>query len=159
MKEFVEYIVKNLVDNPDKVQVTQIAGSHTIILELRADAADVGKVVGKHGKTINSIRTLLMSVAARGGVRVNLELIDESGRGRREPREGEEGGRPPREEGGRGGRDEGGRGRRDNRDDRNRGPRREHRDDAGPREPRSEEQGPESYDRPAREEPAHEITD
>jgi predicted RNA-binding protein YlqC (UPF0109 family) len=83
MKEFVEYIVKNLVDHPDAVKITQIQGSHTIILELTADKTDVGKIVGKHGKTINAIRTLLMSVAARGGVRVNLELIDESGQGRR----------------------------------------------------------------------------
>jgi uncharacterized protein len=93
MKEFVEYIVKNLVDNPDQVKINQIAGSHTIILELTADKSDVGKIVGKHGKTINAIRTLLMSVAARGGCRVNLELIDESGEGRR-PR----GERPARQE-------------------------------------------------------------
>jgi predicted RNA-binding protein YlqC (UPF0109 family) len=114
MKEFVEYIVKNLVDHPDAVKITQIQGSHTIILELTADKTDVGKIVGKHGKTINAIRTLLMSVAARGGVRVNLELIDETGQGRR-PRgehgeQGERGERPPRgERGERGPRQEGGR--------------------------------------------------
>lgn len=77
MKEFVEYIVKNLVDNPDKVQVKEIGGSHTMIIELTVDKPDIGKIIGKQGKTINAIRTLLMSVASRSGVRINLEIIEE----------------------------------------------------------------------------------
>ncbi len=77
MKEFIEYIVKNLVDHPEKVQINEIGGSHTLIIELRAEKSDIGKIIGKKGKTINAIRTLLMSVASRNGLRVNLEILDE----------------------------------------------------------------------------------
>ena len=77
MKEFVEYIVKNLVDNPDKVKINEIGGTHTIIIELAVDKSDIGKIIGKKGKTINAIRTLLMSVASRNSLRVNLEIIEE----------------------------------------------------------------------------------
>jgi len=77
MKEFVEYIVKNLVDYPDKVKINEIGGTHTLIIELSVEKSDIGKIIGKKGKTINSIRTLLMSVASRNGIRVNLEIIEE----------------------------------------------------------------------------------
>jgi len=84
MKEFIEYIVKNLVDNPDKVQINEVGGTHTLIIELSVDKADTGKIIGKKGKTINAIRTLLMAVASRNGVRVNLEIIEEGGSSRAE---------------------------------------------------------------------------
>lgn len=77
MKEFVEYIVKNLVDNPDEVQINEIGGTHTLIIELKVQKSDIGKIIGKKGKTINAIRTLLMSVASRNGIRVNLEILEE----------------------------------------------------------------------------------
>ncbi len=77
MKEFVEYIVKNLVDNPDQVKINEISGTHTLIIELSVEKSDIGKIIGKKGKTINAIRTLLMSVASRNGIRVNLEIIEE----------------------------------------------------------------------------------
>jgi len=80
MKEFVEYIVKNLVDNPDEVQINEVGGSHTIIIELSVEKADIGKIIGKKGKTINAIRTLLMSVASRNGLRVNLEILEDGKR-------------------------------------------------------------------------------
>lgn len=86
MKEFVEYIVKNLVDNPDNVRINEIGGSHTLIIELHVDKADIGKIIGKRGKTINAVRTLLMSVASRNGIRVNLEII-EDGEGKSEAHE------------------------------------------------------------------------
>ena len=79
MKEFVEYIIKNLVDNPDKVKINEIGGTHTLIIELSVEKADIGKIIGKKGKTINAVRTLLMSVASRNGVRVNLEILEENG--------------------------------------------------------------------------------
>ena len=82
MKEFVEYIVKNLVDNPDQVRINEIGGTHTLIIELSVEKSDIGKIIGKKGKTINAIRTLLMSVASRNGIRVNLEIIEE-GKGAR----------------------------------------------------------------------------
>lgn len=77
MKEFIEYIAKNLVDNPDKVIINEVGGAHTIIIELGVDKSDIGKIIGKKGKTINAIRTLLMSVASRNGLRVNLEILEE----------------------------------------------------------------------------------
>ncbi len=77
MKEFVEYIVKNLVDHPDKVRINEIGGTHTLIIELGVEKSDIGKIIGKKGKTINAIRTLLMSVASRNGLRVNLEIIED----------------------------------------------------------------------------------
>jgi predicted RNA-binding protein YlqC (UPF0109 family) len=77
MKDFVAYIVKNLVDNPDSVRINEITGTNTLILELSVAPADIGKVIGKQGKTINAIRTLMTSVASRGGLRVNLEIIEE----------------------------------------------------------------------------------
>ena len=79
MKEFVEYIVKNLVDNPEKVRINEIGGTQTLIIELGVEKSDIGKIIGKKGKTINAIRTLLMSVASRNGIRVNLEIIEEEG--------------------------------------------------------------------------------
>ena len=77
MKEFVEYIVKNLVDYPDKVQINEVGGTNTLIIELGVEKSDIGKIIGKKGKTINAIRTLLMSVASRNGLRVNLEIIED----------------------------------------------------------------------------------
>jgi hypothetical protein len=78
MKEFVEYIVKNLVDNPDKVRINEVGGTHTLILELSVEKSDIGKIIGKKGKTINAIRTLLMSVASRNGLRVSLEILEDA---------------------------------------------------------------------------------
>ncbi len=77
MKEFVEYIVKNLVDHPDAVHIKEVGGTNTLIIELSVEKSDIGKIIGKKGKTINAIRTLLMSVASRNGLRVNLEIIEE----------------------------------------------------------------------------------
>lgn len=81
MKEFVEYIVKNLVDNPDQVRIREVGGTQTLILELAVEKSDIGKIIGKRGKTINAIRTLLMSVASRNGLRVSLEILEEGEEG------------------------------------------------------------------------------
>lgn len=78
MKEFVEYIIKNLVDNPEQVLVNEVEGTNTLILELSVAKSDIGKIIGKKGKTINAIRTLLMSVASRNGMRVALEILEET---------------------------------------------------------------------------------
>ncbi|MFZ4099922.1 MAG: KH domain-containing protein [Chlamydiia bacterium] len=80
MKEFVEYIVKNLVDHPELVKITEIQGTNTVILELSCDPSDIGKIIGKAGKTINAIRGLLMAVASRNGIRVNLEILEDGQR-------------------------------------------------------------------------------
>lgn len=76
MKEFIEYIVKNLVDNPDEVSVVEIEGTRTTVYELRVGQGDLGKVIGKEGKTARSIRTLLSAAAARQGKRAVLEILE-----------------------------------------------------------------------------------
>ncbi|MCX6355979.1 MAG: KH domain-containing protein [Candidatus Aureabacteria bacterium] len=76
MKEFIEYVVKALVDHPEEVSVTQIDGEKTVIFELRCNEGDIGKVIGKQGRTIKSIRTLLGAAAAKAGVRAMLEIVE-----------------------------------------------------------------------------------
>jgi predicted RNA-binding protein YlqC (UPF0109 family) len=65
VKELVEYIARSLVDNPEAVQVTEIEGERSIIIELRVAPDDMGKVIGKQGKIAKSIRTLTKATAAK----------------------------------------------------------------------------------------------
>ena len=76
MKELIEYIVKALVDNPDKVAVTEIAGEKSIIYELRVGEGDLGKVIGKEGRTAKAIRTIITAAAMKQGKRTVLEIIE-----------------------------------------------------------------------------------
>ena len=76
MKEFVEFIVKKLVDNPEKVSVTEVEGERITILELRVERGDMGKVIGKKGQTAQSIRTLLGAASAKLGKRAVLEILE-----------------------------------------------------------------------------------
>lgn len=76
MKEFIVYIVKALVDNPDAVEVREIEGSRTTVFELHVGPGDLGKVIGKQGQTAKSIRTLLSAVSARQGKRAVLEILE-----------------------------------------------------------------------------------
>lgn len=76
MKEFIEFIVKALVDHPDDVVVNEVEGSRTTVFELRVGQGDLGKVIGKNGQTAKSIRTLLSAVAARQGKRAVLEILE-----------------------------------------------------------------------------------
>jgi predicted RNA-binding protein YlqC (UPF0109 family) len=82
MKPFVEYVVKALVDHPEEVSVSEIETERAVIFELRLNQTDIGKVIGKSGRTINAIRSLLMSAAAKHGKRVMVEIIEPPGRGR-----------------------------------------------------------------------------
>ncbi|MDD3095481.1 MAG: KH domain-containing protein [Candidatus Neomarinimicrobiota bacterium] len=77
MKEFVESIVKRLVDNPDAVEVTKVESENNTIYELRVAQEDLGKVIGKHGRTAQALRTLLTAVSAKAGnTRSTLDIID-----------------------------------------------------------------------------------
>lgn len=76
MKDYVEYIVKSLVDHPDDVEVREIEGQRTTVYELRVAPADLGKVIGKAGQTAKSIRTILAAASARQGKRSVLEIIE-----------------------------------------------------------------------------------
>ena len=76
MKELIEYISKTLVDHPEELRITEIEGERTIVFELRCNPEDVGKIIGKSGKTIGAIRTLLSTVAARQNRRAVLEVVE-----------------------------------------------------------------------------------
>jgi len=76
MKELVEYIAKALVDNPDQVQVTEIEGEQTSVIELKVAKEDLGKVIGKQGRTARAIRTLLSAASTKIGKRAVLEIIE-----------------------------------------------------------------------------------
>ena len=76
MKDLIEYIVKSLVDNPDKVVVKEIAGEKSIIYELRVGEGDLGKVIGKEGRTAKAIRTIITAAAMKQGKRTVLEIIE-----------------------------------------------------------------------------------
>jgi len=77
MKEFIEIMVKQLVDKPDEVEVETVESEQSIIFELSVGDGDYGKVIGKRGRNITAIRTLLFAVNAKeGGKRAQLEVID-----------------------------------------------------------------------------------
>ncbi|GAB1442272.1 KH domain-containing protein [Ignavibacteriales bacterium] len=77
MQEFVEFIAKHLVDYPDKVVVDiKSEEDKRVVFALKVDAGDIGKVIGKQGKTAQAMRTLLTAVAAKEGKRAILEIVD-----------------------------------------------------------------------------------
>ncbi|HNX59401.1 MAG TPA: KH domain-containing protein [Spirochaetota bacterium] len=75
-KELVEYIVKALVDSPESVEIREIDGEKSTIIELRVAKDDVGKVIGKHGRIARAIRTLNSAAATKSGRKVVLEILD-----------------------------------------------------------------------------------
>ncbi len=77
MKDFIDYIVRALVDYPDQVEVTEVVGTQTTVYELRVAQEDLGKVIGKQGNTARSIRTLLSACSARQGKRAILEILED----------------------------------------------------------------------------------
>lgn len=78
-QEFVEYVVKSLVDNPDKVKVEKTVDEMGVLLTLSVDPADMGQVIGKAGQAAKSIRTLLKVVGAKHDARVNLKILEPEG--------------------------------------------------------------------------------
>jgi len=77
MKEFIEFIAKHLVDNPENVKVeVNEPDEKTVEVNLTVGADDVGKVIGKSGKTAQSMRTLLTAIAAKEGKRASLKIVD-----------------------------------------------------------------------------------
>jgi len=76
MKELVEFIAKSLVDEPDQVRVTEVEGEKITIIELRVAPGDLGKVIGKQGRTARSIRTLLNATATKLRKRAVLEILE-----------------------------------------------------------------------------------
>jgi len=76
MKELVEYIAKSLVDQPDAVKVTEVEGERTSVIELSVAKEDMGKVIGKQGRTATAMRTLLNAAGMKQKKRTILEIIE-----------------------------------------------------------------------------------
>lgn len=75
MKELVEYVVRGLVEDPDRVAVTEIDQGHLTIYEIEVAPDDMGKIIGRQGRMINALRALVKASAVRRGVRVNVEVV------------------------------------------------------------------------------------
>lgn len=75
MRELVETLVRYLVDSPEEVQVSVVEGQRTLVFELRVAPADVGRVIGRQGRVINAIRTVVKAAAMKDGRQVNVEII------------------------------------------------------------------------------------
>ncbi len=76
MKEFIEFIARALVDNPNNVEVSEVEGEKTTVYELRVAPEDLGKVIGRKGQTAKAIRTLIAAVSAKKGKRALLEILE-----------------------------------------------------------------------------------
>jgi predicted RNA-binding protein YlqC (UPF0109 family) len=76
MKELIKYIAQALVDNPDVVNVSEVIGEQTSVLELRVAKEDLGKVIGKQGRTAKAMRTILSAASTKVRKRTVLEIIE-----------------------------------------------------------------------------------
>ena len=76
LKELIHTIAVELVDQKDQVQVTEVSGEHNSVIELRVAKEDIGKVIGKEGRTAQSMRTLLTAVSQKLGRRAHLDIVD-----------------------------------------------------------------------------------
>ena len=76
MKDLIEYIAKNLVEKPDAVVVKEVAGEKTTIIELSVDRDDIGRIIGKKGRTARALRTILNAAAMKQNKRAALEILE-----------------------------------------------------------------------------------
>ena len=76
MKDLIEFLVKALVDDPSEVNLTEISGDKVTLYELRVAKSDIGKVIGKRGRTAGAIRTIINAVSTKQGKRAELEIIE-----------------------------------------------------------------------------------
>lgn len=76
LKELIEYIAKSLVDNPDEVSVSEVEGEQTLVIELKVAKEDLGKVIGKQGRTARATRTILSAASTKARKRAVLEILE-----------------------------------------------------------------------------------
>ncbi len=76
MKDLLEYLAKSLVDNPNDVQVEMIEGERSVILQLKVNPVDIGKVIGKGGRIAQALRTLIKAAATKRGKNAIVEILD-----------------------------------------------------------------------------------
>ena len=80
MKDLTEQMVKSVVDYPEQVEITEVEGTDSLILEIRVAQEDMGKVIGRSGRIINAMRTIISAAsAAKGAKRTSLEIIEPEG--------------------------------------------------------------------------------
>jgi predicted RNA-binding protein YlqC (UPF0109 family) len=77
MQEFLEFVVKGLVQKPDEVTVTPVDKDGVTVYELRMNPSDVGRIIGRDGVTINALRSLLTAGSARKGLRCSLDIVED----------------------------------------------------------------------------------
>ena len=77
MKEVLEYVARAIVDEPDAVEVTEVEGERSVILQVRVAPDDMGKVIGKRGRTVRAIRSLVRAAGSREGVTPLVEIVEE----------------------------------------------------------------------------------
>jgi len=80
-RDFVEYVVKQIVDNPDEVEVTRSVDEMGVLITLKVSKDDMGKVIGKSGQTAKSLRVLLRVIGSKNNARVNLKIVEPGGEG------------------------------------------------------------------------------
>lgn len=76
MRDMIEYIAKNLVEKPDSVVVNEVAGEKTTIIEVSVDREDIGRIIGKKGRTARALRTILNAAAMKQNKRAALEILE-----------------------------------------------------------------------------------
>ena len=76
LKELIHAIAVELVDEPDEVEVTEVPGDQNTVIELRVAKDDIGKVIGKEGRTAQSMRTILTAASSKLGLRAHLDILD-----------------------------------------------------------------------------------
>lgn len=76
LRELLSYLARSLVENPDKVEITEIEESDALVFELRVDEADLGRVIGRQGRTAKALRTVLAAASAKMKRRVILDIIE-----------------------------------------------------------------------------------
>lgn len=75
-QEFVESVVKSIVENPDKVKTERTIDERGVLIQLTVDPSDMGKIIGKEGRTAKAVRTLLRVIGAKSNARINLKIIE-----------------------------------------------------------------------------------
>jgi uncharacterized protein len=76
VKEVLEYVARHLVDEPEAVEVTEVEGERSLLLQLKVASDDMGKVIGKRGRTVRAIRSLVRAAASRQGVSTMVEIVE-----------------------------------------------------------------------------------
>ena len=77
MREVLEYVARALVDEPDAVEVTEVEGEGSVLLQLKVAPDDMGKVIGKRGRTVKAIRSVVRAAGSRQGISTMVEIVEE----------------------------------------------------------------------------------